>query len=242
VTFKFAIEIDEETQGASLWRLFSCNFTNSTPVAYCKRFMYLIFDFDGVIGDTWETAILAHIRYGSQPNREAAIAEMQRYFNQKPHHTRNHNLSPEQLQKEYAWTTEYGKIMHDIGFGLFTSFVSEIEKLQTAYKAIVSSGSQSYVLPALKQTNINPTHILAFEDHHSKEEKIEAICRDWKVSLNEVYYFTDSLADVYELENCLKKEKLIGVNWGFSGRDNLLKKLDPEQILDTPGDIQRLFI
>lgn len=204
--------------------------------------MYLIFDFDGVIGDTWETAILAHIKYGSQPNRETAITEMNRYFNQKPHHTRNHSLSPEQLQKEYAWTTGYGQVMSEIGFELFTDFVTEIEKLDTPYKAVVSSGSQNYVVPALKQTSINPTHILAFEDHHSKEDKIETICRDWKVSLDEVYYFTDSLADIFELENCLQKEKLIGVSWGFSGKENLLKKISPQQILDRPSDIQRLFI
>lgn len=203
--------------------------------------MYLIFDFDGVIGDTWETAILSHVKKGSQPNREAAIIEMHRYFNQKPHHTRNHNLSPEQLTHEYTWTTEFGQIMHDTGFELFTDFVVEIESIPTPFKAIVSSGSRNYVFPALKKTNIHPTHILAFEDHHSKEEKIETICRDWKVSIDEVYYFTDSLADVFELENCLQKEKLIGVSWGFSGKDNLLKKLSSEYILDIPSDIQKLL-
>jgi phosphoserine phosphatase len=50
---------------------------------------------------------------------------------------------------------------------------------------------------------------LAFEDHHSKEEKIEQICRDRGVDVSEVYYFTDTKADVYELQDMIAKNKLI---------------------------------
>ncbi len=202
---------------------------------------YLIFDFDGVIGDTWDVAVATHVQYGSEPTREAAIAEMHRYFNTRPHHTRTHTLTPEQMAAEYKWTSEFGKIMHELGFGLFDEFVKEIEALDTPYKAIVSSGSQNYVLPALAKTNINPTHILAFEDHHSKEEKIETICTDWGVTPKDVYYFTDSLADVYELQHFIAPDKLIGVAWGFCGREQLLKELQPEYILEKPSDITRVL-
>ena len=94
---------------------------------------------------------------------------------------------------------------------------------------------------ALAKTNINPTHILAFEDHHSKEDKIETICTDWGVTPNDVYYFTDSLADAYELQDFISPEKLIGVAWGFCGREVLLKELKPEYILDTSYDIHRVL-
>ena len=139
---------------------------------------YLIFDFDGVIGDTYEAAIAAHLAYGSRPDRASAIEEMEEYFSKKPNHTRSHTKTPEEMAATTKWTTEFGALMHAGGFGLFDEFVAEVEKLATPYKAIVSSGSQNYVAPALAATNINPTHILAFEDHHSKEEKIEQVCRD----------------------------------------------------------------
>lgn len=204
--------------------------------------LYLIFDFDGVIGDTYEASIAAHIRYGSRPTRTEAIAEMNEYFNKKPNHTRNHSMTEAEMAATGKWTTEFGQIMHDIGFGLFDEFVAAIEATHTPYKAVVSSGSQNYVAPALAKTNINPTHILAFENHHSKEEKIELVCREWGVPVTEVFYFTDSLADVYELENFITPGKLIGVAWGFSGKENLLKELPEEFILNTPTDLARVVI
>ncbi|OIP78318.1 MAG: hypothetical protein AUK16_00475 [Parcubacteria group bacterium CG2_30_44_11] len=202
---------------------------------------YLIFDFDGVIGDTWEVTIAAYLKNGSKPSREAAILGMNQYFSTLPQHTRLHTLTSEQLADQHQRAENFGKIVHKIGFDLFNDFVHKIESLPTPYKAIVSSGSQKYVLLALAKTNINPTHILAFEDHHSKEDKIETICTDWGVTPNDVYYFTDSLADAYELQDFISPEKLIGVAWGFCGREVLLKELKPEYILDTSYDIHRVL-
>ena len=125
-------------------------------------------------------------------------------------------------------------------FGLFNDFVKEIEAIDTKYKAVVSSGSQQYVIPALSKTFIRPTHILAYENHHSKEEKIEIICQDWGCEVTDVYYFTDTLADVYELQNFLAPEKLIGVFWGYCGKDALLKALKEKHILNTAADLQIL--
>ena len=203
--------------------------------------LYLIFDFDGVIGDTWEASIATHIQYGSRPNREEALVEMHRYFNSMPNHTRKHTKTDQEMAATIKWTTEFGQILHSIGFPLFSEFVTEIESIETPYKAIVSSGSSNYVLPALAKTAINPTHTLTFEDHHSKEDKIETICRDWNCTPSDVYYFTDSLADVYELENFISPGKLIGVAWGFSGTENLQKELPAEYILNTPTDFTKLF-
>ena len=131
--------------------------------------------------------------------------------------------------------------MHQIGFPLFSEFVQEIEGIDTPYKAIVSSGSNNYVVPSLATTNINPTHTLTFEDHHSKEDKIETICQDWGIPVSEVYYVTDSLADVYELEQVITPGKLIGVAWGFSGKDNLRKELPEQYILNTPADFKTIL-
>lgn len=203
---------------------------------------YLIFDFDGVIGDTYETTIMAHCRHDSKKTRETAVSEMNTYFHNKPNHTRVHTKTAEEMIAIQNWTTTFGQIMHDIGFSLFNEFVSEIEKIDTPYKAIVSSGSQNYVKPALAATNIRPTHILAFEDHHSKEEKIELVCKDWNVPVSEVYYFTDSLPDIYELQNFIAPEKLIGVSWGFCTSESLAQELDQKHILKAPADIRTLFV
>lgn len=202
---------------------------------------YLIFDFDGVIGDTREATAYA-TSVVNNTDLDAARKSNLHYASHKPNHTRNNSLSDEDLKRIYKWTTDFGNQMTKIGFPLFDSFVQEIESIDTKYKAIVSSGSQRYVIPALSKTNISPTHILAYENHHSKEEKIEIICRDWDCKPSDVFYFTDTLADVYELRNMITENKLIGVSWGYCGKEVLLSELKPEHILDKPSDIQKLLV
>jgi len=201
---------------------------------------YLIFDFDGVIGDTREASAHATMVTDSL-NYEDAMAENLRYSSNKPDHTRDHTKTEEEMHAGYEWTRLFGEQVLKNGFTLFEDFVREVEALDTPYKAVVSSGSQLYVIPAMSKTLIRPTHILAYENHHSKEEKIETICKDWGVSVSEVYYFTDTLADVLELQSFITPDKLIGVSWGYCGKELLLKELKENNILDYPDDIAELF-
>ncbi len=201
----------------------------------------LIFDFDGVIGDTFEANLSARIGAGKHPNRESALKEMTEYFDRKPHHTRDTVLSEEKLKEIKKWVTDHGEHISKVGFELFELFVAEVLLLKNVRMAIVSSGSMNYIKEPLSKTKLAFTHILTFEDHHSKEEKIEWICKDWGVTTKDVYYFTDSVADVYELENFIEKNKLIGCAWGYSGYEKLSALLPKELILKNWDDIHRLF-
>jgi len=71
--------------------------------------LYLIFDFDSVFGDTYETTIQTFIHIGEQPDRATAVAEINRYFSMKPNHSRDHTLTDQELSKRYDWTIEFGK-------------------------------------------------------------------------------------------------------------------------------------
>lgn len=201
---------------------------------------YLIFDFDGVLGDTKmasakATAVVDNV------DVQAGLAANARYARTKPNHVRNHSLTEHEMESIHSWTAHFGDLMRESDFPLFTDFIREIEALDTKYKAVVSSGSQKYVIPSLEKTNIVPTHILAFEDHHSKEEKIELICKDWEIDIADVFYFTDTLADIYELRAMLSKEKLIGVSWGYCTAAELAQELDEKYILKTPADIHKVL-
>ena len=201
----------------------------------------LIFDFDGVLGDTYEAVIQGLIESGREPDREAAIQNIINYSNSKSFHSKDHSMTPQEMQDYYDWVVRFGEIVHKHGFELFNEFVSTVENLHDTRIAVVSSGSQIYVVPALEQTNLHPTHILAFEDHHSKEEKVEHVCRDWDIPVSEAYYFTDTLADAYELEAIIAPEKLIGVTWGYCTREQLAEELPQANLLDEPNDIVKLF-
>ena len=201
---------------------------------------HLIFDFDCVLGDTYEAGIDIRMIINNIPTRDEAIIDLYKYFSQKPNHTRDHTLTSEELQKSYEWIKRYGELLHKKGFSLFDDFINEIRNLENTNKAIVSSGSQIYLLPAIAKTDIEFTHILAYEDHHSKEEKIEIISRDWGVTISEIYYFTDSLADVFELKDFIQEGKLIGVSWGYCSKEQLLSELAPANILDFPSDLAKI--
>jgi len=203
--------------------------------------LYLLFDFDGVIGNTWDVFLEALIHNDEFKTKEEAVAAVNTYFANKPNHSKAHSLSKEELHKMSQQRIATGTFINENGFELFDDFVKEIEKFETKHKAIVSTGSLVYLEPALARTNIRPTHILGFEDHHSKEEKINQICNDWKCNIEDVYYFTDSLADVLELKDHIAKDKLIGVSWGFCSKEQLLSELAEECILDTAADMSEVL-
>ncbi len=200
---------------------------------------YLIFDFDGVLGDTFEprNKILQEMNGKS---REEVILAGDQYFT-KSNHTRSANLSNEALDEMKVWMTTFGKLLHEHDYVLFTDFIKEIAKIKGTKLAIVSSGSIIYIKPKIKETGLNFTHILSFEDHHSKEEKVENICKDWNVSVKDIYFFTDSISDVVELENLLDRNKIYGCAWGYQGYDKLATVLDREHILKNFTDIHKAF-
>lgn len=202
---------------------------------------YLIFDFDGVIGDTFEASIDVRIKMGDSKTREEAIESSLQYFSRKPFHAKGHSMTDEQMEKTNAWTQRYGEEMVKINFSLFDEFVNLVKEIPDAKIAVISAGSGLYMRERSAKTGLNPTHILSFEDHHSKEEKIEQVCKDWGVKVKDVYYFTDSKADVYELEECMDRKKLIGCSWGYCGYEALRELLPEDQVLKEPKDLNLLF-
>ncbi len=210
-----------------------------------EKTKYLIFDFDGVIGDTWEAGLEVQMKVGDFTkkfaNKEEAKEATLQYFSRKPNHAKDTLLTPEQLEARAEWAKKYGEEMAKINPPLFTEFNKAVKNIANIKTAIISAGSGLYIKNRIAETELNPTHVLTYEDHHSKEEKIEQVCKEWGISMQDVYYFTDSKADVYELENCMDRKKIIGCAWGYCGYD-LLKELLPEnQILKDFADINKLF-
>jgi leucyl-tRNA synthetase len=209
--------------------------------ADAKKTKHIVFDFDGVLGDTWKATIKTRMTWGDLKNENEAIKEFLDYFDKKPSHVRSGNITEQALKDNLSWTIKFATGLLKEEIKLFTGFIKEISKLKNTKLAVVSSGSELYVKSFSKKTGLDFTHILCYEDHHSKEEKIEIIAKDWGVSVNDIYYFTDTKADVYELENLLDRKKIIGCSWGFMGRTKLMEALPEEQILDEFKDIHQVF-
>lgn len=200
---------------------------------------YFIFDFDGVLGDT-DASRVEVIKEMEGKTEEQIASEKDKYFT-KSNHTRDVNLSQHQLAEIQDWTTKYGTLLHNKGFDLFEGFIAELKKIENVKFAVVSSGSFIYIKPRLEKCGLKFSHVLTFEDHHSKEEKVEKICRDWAIPVKDAYFFTDTISDVKELENLMDRNKIYGCVWGYHGAKRLSTVLDEQHILHNFSEIQKIF-
>lgn len=218
------------------------NWVNLVDPTYDKKkTKYIIFDFDGVIGDTYKLNLKARIVAGWASNMEESIRYSLDYFSTRPHHAKGHSYTKEEIKDLVDRCKLFGQVILEGGIPLFDGFVKEIKKIKNAKIAIVSSGTKNYIIPGMKKTGIKIDGIQTYEDSLSKEDKIEYFAKKWKVDVKDIYYVTDANSDVYELENLLDREKIIGCSWGYLGKEKLLETLPEDQILNKFGDIHKVF-
>ena len=201
----------------------------------------IIFDFDGVLGDTDDLFARFHLHTDSYISYEDAMKRHQNYFLTTTHSHRD-NPTQEHINTKAQWLTDFMSFAKEaelLPVPLFNEFIDILVDLNIPNKAIVSSGTQEYIIPAIQKTQLNPSHILGFEDHHSKEEKIQIVCNDWGVSPTDTIYFTDTISDVLEVQDMVGT--VIGCAWGTHGYELLSQVLPKEQILQNYQDIHRLF-
>ena len=210
------------------------------PVWIAKNIKkYFIFDSDGVLWDTFEDVIQAKIAMWEEENnaRNSTI----QYASKKPHHSKNHTLSHEQIKEYDDWMFQFGEIMATKNIKLFEEFIKNIQKIDPAKIAIVSSGSNKLINKYIWNMWLNFTHVLCHEDHHSKEEKIDLVCKDWWINYKDVYYFTDTLADYYELKDFLDSNKIIWCAWWYLWAEKLETEIKKSNILYHFDDINSYF-
>lgn len=204
---------------------------------------YLIFDFDGVLADSLESCVEVHIDMWLATTQQEALEQALQYSNNPVDHAKDHVMTEEQMKNRLNFMQRWWDAQSSKVFDLFFWFIEEISSIQNKLVAIVSSNSiQTLECKKNILDLLQPTHMFWFEDHHSKEEKIEMICRDRWVDISEVFYFTDTKADVYELQNSISPDKLIGCARGFSGYDALVEVLPEPNIMRNFDDIHRYVL
>lgn len=206
-----------------------------------KETQYLIFDYDGVIADSEQANLSCWMEVKANGDYQKAKELRDAYFD-RPRYHKNHGMSEKEFATETQLTIKACEMMRDHGFDLFEEFIEEIAKISNAKLAIVSSGlKEMLILPKLRDCKLHFTHILGREDHHSKEHKVEQVCKDWGISPTQAYYFTDTKSDVIELQDYMDKTKILGCSWGWVGKAKLLEVLPENQILDKFADIHKFF-
>jgi 8-oxo-dGTP pyrophosphatase MutT (NUDIX family)/predicted alpha/beta hydrolase family esterase len=199
---------------------------------------YLIFDFDGVLADTWQSTVESVAQIDQTTLEIAANSILETH--QKPM-SEDRPAQPN-LEDRVDRILILNKLVVEKGFELFVGFLKEIEAIPNTKIAVVSSGSREYLIaPVLSKFNLKFDFILGIEDHVSKVQKVQEISKKWEVDLSEIYFFTDTVSDVVELQPILDKQKIIGCSWGWHGVQRLETVLNSKQILNKFSDIHSTF-
>jgi phosphoglycolate phosphatase-like HAD superfamily hydrolase len=203
---------------------------------------YLIFDFDGVIGDTLGAFTKA---YQELYAPTLSIAEItQKHFvdyHQSPKHL---EYNEQEIAQEKHRRIELSEKAIQNDFNLFGSMVEELYKLRNIKMAIVSGASEKLLQFGISKANtelnsLKFDYVLGCETDLSKQTRVLDVCQNWGIDPQEAYFFTDTKTDVIELENILDKEKIFGCSWGWHGYMRLKEVLPVDQVLEEAFEIHR---
>ena len=202
---------------------------------------YLIFDFDGVILDSWEATLEAHYRLQTELTKDQIKDKLLNDRLVKPRYTSGKKYTPEQLKELMEFRKREYDIKAEFGLKLFRGFVGELKKLKNVKMAIVSTAYQPVLEQFAGEAGLNFDFIHGFSENFSKVKSIKRIAEDWGTDLNELYFFTDTIRDIIEVRNILNPNRIIGCGWGFHGYQRLKEVLPEEQILQEFKDVHEVL-
>lgn len=187
----------------------------------------IIFDFDGVIHDTFELAYKINTKLFGEGLTEEKYRD---FFNgnifECTETTKKDNDNFFELQNE---AFKYLKIDENIK--------KNLEKLSKKYLLFIVSSNQEEALNTYFQNN-NFIHIfkeiLGAETNESKVEKFKYLFQKYNLKVEDCIFVTDTLGDI--LEGNKVGVRTIAVDFGFHKRDRL-KKGKPFKIVSSFDEI-----
>lgn len=194
----------------------------------------IIFDFDGVILDSWE-----HAYEGTSRSWPELTPERHRNFF-------NGNIHQEiaKLPKAKYSPEEHSKWFHEVHevkkkeLLIFPGVSEVIKKLATKYILVINTSANSLSTKELLESNgINVfTSVYGLESSKNKIDKFKSILNDNNVKENQCMFITDTVGDVNDA-NLLSIPTLL-VSWGYQDRSHFSDVAGKVVgIIDEPEDI-----
>lgn len=191
-----------------------------------EKIKAVIFDFDGVIHDTFEIVY----KINKQLNPGLTREEYRCFFDGNLY--KHPKITPEQSKiyfelqkKEFAFL----KIEEEVK--------KELLKLRkNFYLYIITSNIERDLKVFFENSGIHGMfrEILGFESHKSKEEKFRNLMKKHKLNVNNCIFITDTLGDILEANKI--GIRTIAVDFGYHEREKL-KKGKPYKIISNFHDI-----
>lgn len=201
------------------------------------RFMstnYLLFDFDGVIVDSFSIAYEVKKIICPDVTEEDIRRAFEGNINDNLFTANYHN---DKCRHDIEFFTEYIPRMKS-GVKPFPGIDTVIKNLARSYKLIIISSTISApIKEILEKFGLASyfTEIMGNDVHKSKIEKIKMVFAKYGVNSSNCVFITDTLGDLREASHT--GVKAIAVDWGFHPRETLLKG-EPFVIVDKPNQLE----
>jgi len=193
---------------------------------------FILFDFDGVIVDSFEPAF----EVSKKACPHLTIEEYKRGFEGNINEWKGaESEHTEQCRSDIDFFTEYVPKMKDID--LVPGIKDVIEQLAKSYTLIIVSSTITMPIQELvDRTGLASyfAEILGNDVHNSKVEKIKMIFQKYNTTAEHCIFVTDTLGDLREAEKT--GVKAIAVSWGFHSQETL-QRGNPVSIMDSPEDL-----
>lgn len=192
----------------------------------------IIFDFDGVIHDTFEIGYTIYERVHPGTSRELFRSLFDGNLFEKISETSTQNQRDEFKKLEYEAFKDLKTERH---------IRKELEILNKTFDLfIVSSNSARNLDLYFENCNFTDifTDVLAAETHKSKIEKFKIVFRENSLNAQSCIFVTDTLGDILEAREV--NIKTIAVDFGFHERERL-EKGHPYKIISKFEDIRKVI-
>lgn len=193
----------------------------------------LIFDFDGVLEDTFELSYdlfkvqlpnLKRTEYKSwfdgnlyiQLKKKDIKINMSTYYLEYTKALLTLKIKPE-------WQIIFEQLSHEFSF------------------AIISSSPGGAIEQYLLNNNIDRyfDYVWGYEKHSSKVEKIQLLLKNYSGSRKDCWFITDTLGDLFE--GAKVQIPCVAVSWGFHSREQL-ERASPEAVVNTPEELLEFIV
>jgi len=192
----------------------------------------ILFDFDGVIVDTFELSltISREVGYTFTPEEYRKLFEGNIYTALEDLHKREMTEKDDEV-----WFSRYSPRM--LALEPVEGMLSVLKGLGEKYVlAVVSSTINSPIEEYLAKHNLTLyfNRVLGADVHRSKVEKIRMVFDEFSLGARDCLFITDTLGDMKEAH--VVNVESIGVTWGFHTRETLLDG-SPVAVVDSPSEL-----
>jgi phosphoglycolate phosphatase len=198
---------------------------------------FLLFDFDGVIADSFKLSHKTLQKLCPQVSAEQFSHLFDGNINSWEERVFTHS---EYCQHHLDFFEHYVPRMKD-EVSIFPGMKQVLEALAREYNlVIISSTISSPIAEFLQHNEIDSLFLKVYGNdvHKSKVEKISMVLREYGVGIERCLFITDTLGDMREAK--ISGIDAIGVSWGFQDHGRFIPA-KPYAIADNPNEVKGII-